>query len=418
MTVDTLTGAFTWAKNNPEPGVYYCAAPTGKLFDFVVPAHLTAASIGISLSRLDSAWSPDSKELEAFFRFEQARKNLETKIDIKKSMRKMVAQATKNDSVSLKPIDLELNALLFQVDSLALHYAQHHATHLYARMLHAVRPPSPPSDLKPILKNGRPNSAFRQWMRQHYWDNTDFNDESLLRNTFWHTYFDNYFSRYVVPEPDSIITSVNEIINKTPRNGAFFRFVILRITQYYELHDASGADRIFVHMVDKYLKKGKTPWLDDATLERLQAKADYHRPNLTGSLAVNFTIPDENGKPVELYDIVAPLTVLVFYSPLCDHCMTVMPKLYQIFLDFRATEVSFLAINTDQEKGYWQKFTAQQHWEWINLCDPGIMPVLDKQYGVDNLPVIYLLDKQKRILAKRVKPNELGAQLAQQLKKK
>jgi hypothetical protein len=37
------------------------------------------------------------------------------------------------------------------------------------------------------------------------------------------------------------------------------------------------------------------------------------------------------------------------------------------------------------------------------------MKQLEKQYNAANLPVIYILDKDKRILQKRVKPNELGA---------
>jgi peroxiredoxin len=276
-------------------------------------------------------------------------------------------------------------------------------------MLRSVRPPEPPAQLKPLLKNGDHNPAFVQWVRQHYWDNTDFNNETLLNNTFWQVYFDNFFSRHVAAQADSIIRAIDEVLAKTPRNGAFYRFITLRITQYYEQNEAPGADRIFVHMVDKFLKKQETPWLDQATLERLAYKADANRPNLTGSLAVNFTMPDETGAPVELYGIQAPYTVLIFYSPLCSHCMEIMPKMYQTFLDYRVKGLAALAINTDEEKEYWRKFVGQQNWLWFDVDDAVVMKQLEKQYNAANLPVIYILDKDKRILQKRVKPNELGA---------
>jgi peroxiredoxin len=304
-----------------------------------------------------------------------------------------------------------LNVLVQKTDSLAMDFVRLHPDHLFARMLYAVRPPEPPKQVQPTLKNGEPNPAFLRWVRDHYWDHTDFKAEELLNNSFWHIYFDNYFSRHVVLQPDSIIRAVDNILYKTPKNGAFYRFITLRITQYYEQKEAPGADRIFVHMVDRFLKKQETPWLDAATLERLWYKADLHRPNLTGSLAVNFSMPDETGTPVDLYGITAPLTVLLFYSPLCEHCMESMPNLYQVFLDFKPKGLAVLAINTDTETEYWRKFVTQQHWEWTDVSDVKTMEQLDKQYAVSNLPLIYVLDKDKKILAKRLRPADLGGVL-------
>ena len=320
----------------------------------------------------------------------------------------MIAQATKNDPEALRPVETELHALLNQTDSLVLDYVQKHPGHLYAKMLRSVRPPNPPRTLSPVLKSGKPNPAFSLWVRQHYWDNTDFKDESLLNNTFWQVYFDNFFSRHVVLQADSIILALDEVLAKTPKNGAFYRFIVNRITQYYEQNDAPGADRIFVHMVDKYLKKKETPWLDIATLERLEYKANINRPNLTESLATNFTMPDEKGQAVELYAVQAPITLLIFYSPLCSHCMELMPKIYQIYLDFQPKGLAALAVNTDKETEYWKKFSSQQNWLWYDVSDPKAMDQLEAQYATYNLPLIYVLDKDKKILAKRVKPNELG----------
>lgn len=416
--VDTMTGVFFVEKEKLAPGVYFCTSTKGKLFDFLVPNPADSIDIRGNLANIDSLWSRNSPENEAFFRFEQYRKSLENQIETKKSMRNMIGQATHNDPAAVKPINADLDALYLAMDSLALGYVKKYPGHLFSKMLRSVRPPEPPPALKPLLKNGAPNPNYARWQRQHYWDNTDFRDESLLRNTFWNVYFDNFFSRHVTTQVDSMLTAIDEVLAKTPRNGAYYRFIVSRISQYYEQNEAPGADRIFVHMVDKYLKKEDTPWIDKATLERLAYKADVHRPNLTGSLAVNFTMPDEMGNPVELYGINAPMTVLIFYSPLCSHCMEVMPNIYQTWLEYKPKGIAAIAVADDDQPEYWRKFVKQQNWEWLDVADPKIMVQLDKQYGSFNLPVIYLLDKDKRILAKRIKPNELGAVLGNMLAKK
>ncbi|MEZ4893812.1 MAG: TlpA disulfide reductase family protein [Saprospiraceae bacterium] len=129
-------------------------------------------------------------------------------------------------------------------------------------------------------------------------------------------------------------------------------------------------------------------------------------------MAVNFILPDENGNPVELYEIEAPITLLIFYSPLCSHCMEVMPNIYQAFLDYQVKGLAAVALNTDEESAYWKKFVAQQNWIWYDVDDRNKMPEIENQYNAFNLPVIYILDKDKRILAKRVAPGALGDMLA------
>ncbi|MBL7824999.1 MAG: redoxin domain-containing protein [Saprospiraceae bacterium] len=398
-----------------SPGIYFLTTNKGKMFDFVVSKPTDTIIIGLDLARPDSAWSINSPENEAFFRFETYRKKLESAIDQHKNMRNMMAKATEGDTSVVNPVDRKISALYIQTDSLALDFVKRRPNDLFSAMLRSVRPPEPPASIKPLNKNGQPNPAYQVWQKKHFWDNTDFSNETLLKNVFWQVFFDNYFARYVKPLPDSIINSVDEILRETPKNGAFYRFIVLRITQYYEMNEFAGADRIFVHMVDRFLKKDETPWLDQATLERLDYKASVHRPNLTGSLATNFTMKDETGKQIELYEIDAPVTVLIFYSPLCQHCMEVMPKIYQTWLDYAAKSVAALAINTDKQEAYWKKFVAQQHWNWHDLSDENQIEQLDKQFGIYSLPVIYVLDRQKRILYKRVKPNELGNLLSKVL---
>lgn len=413
--VELATGSFTFKKNGLEPGVYFIAAGSTRMFDFVLASSTDSFAVRGSYLRLDSLLADNSDENTAYFSFERERKKLEGKIAAKEQMLDMVGRATKGDKDVLKPLQSDLAGLYQSGDSLAIDFAKAHPSTLYAQMLLSVRPPEAPKNLKPML-NGKPNPAFARWQRSHYFDNTDFGDERLLRNNFWHSFFDGFFARHVLPQPDSLIRAIDEVVTRMPRNAAFYRFAVLRLTQFFEQNEAPGADRVFVHLVDKFQRKDDTPWLDIATLERLAYKADLHRPNLTGSLAVNFSLPDEAGKTHALYDLDAPATMLVFYSPLCEHCKEVMPKIYQTFLDYTPKGLKAIALNTDRQHAYWKKYVAQQNWQWLDLASPDGIEALEKQYAAVNLPVIYLLDKDKRIAAKRIQPDKLGEALARILR--
>jgi len=411
VRVDAATGRFYIQKETQKTGLYFIASGHTRLFDFLVASPSDSFLIRGDLTHPEDFVAEHSSTNTAYFAFEKQRKQLEEKIKLKTQMLEMVGQATNQDKTALEPLEKDLTALFQTGDSLAIAFIKDYPSTLYAQMLRSVRPPEPPQKLKPTLKD-KPNPAFKRWQRDHYFDHTDFNDERLLYNNFWHSFFDGFFAQYVVSQPDSLIRAIDEVVSKMPRNGAFYRFAILRLTQYFEQNEAPGADRIFVHLVDQYLKKDDTPWLDLATLERLAYKADVHRPNLSGSLAINFELPDELGKSHALYAVDAPVTMLVFYSPLCEHCKEMMPKIYQIYLDYSLKGLKALALNTDKQLVYWKKFVAQQDWQWIDLGSSEGIENLEKQFAAVNLPVIYLLDKDKRIVGKRIQADKLGEALS------
>lgn len=412
ISVKHLEGRFTFREKGLKPGLYFLSNGGRRVFDFMVTSPSDSFWVkGTLAGDIPDLKAENSSENEAFFAFEKERRELEGKIKAKSTLVDMVAKATHDDPNSLAPIRKELESMYREGDSLAIAFTQNHPKLLYTRMLLSVRPPDPPKKIKPLIE-GKTNPAYFAWEKAHYFDRTDFKNEALLNNNFWHSFFDNYFARYIVRRPDSLQSAIDVVLGKMPRNGAFYRFAVMRLTQYFEQNEAPGADQIFVHLVDKYLEKETTPWLDISLLERLAYKADANRGNLTGSMAINFTLPDEKELQHSLYDVQAPVTMLVFYSPLCDHCKELMPKIYQTHLDYQSKGLKTIALNTDANFAYWKKFVGQQGWQWLNLAGPEGIPELEKQFSAVNLPVIYLLDKDKRIVAKRVRIEQLGEMLA------
>jgi hypothetical protein len=96
--------------------------------------------------------------------------------------------------------------------------------------------------------------------------------------------------------------------------------------------------------------------------------------------------------------------------------MEVMPDIYQTWLAYEKTGLKAVAISTDDQYDYWRKFVGQQNWQWTDLADPTGKNAFQNDYAAFNLPVIYLLDKDKKIIRKRIKPEKLGETLGKMMK--
>ena len=116
-----------------------------------------------------------------------------------------------------------------------------------------------------------------------------------------------------------------------------------------------------------------------------------------------------------LYGVNAKYTVLVFWAVDCGHCQTEIPKLKEE-LDKLKGKIDFkvFAVQTkDDLYDNWRKFIVEKKLtDFLHYYDPIHLNNLKENFDIYSTPVIYILDKDKRIKAKR-----LGAeQVAEMLK--
>jgi len=404
--VDTLTGTVRFSTKDRHAGMYFLSVKQGRLFDFILDQPDISFTVNTSIRRLDSLQAEGSPENAAFFQYKYAEAALKTQAEQMQANLKLIAQATRNDSAAMADITSHLRDNQKEMLALREQFVQAHPNFLFAKLLRAVQRPIPPTKLTERDKRGQPNPAFSVWLQQHYWDGTDFMDERLLYNSLWVNYLNMYFTRIVVPQPDSINRAIDLLLTKMPKDGAFYQFTVKHFTQRFEQSDWANADQVFVHLADTYQKLTTTPWLDQATLLRMEEKANMHRRNLTGRPAPPLSLPDSTGKNLDLKQLKTPYTLLIFYSPLCTHCQEAMPGVYQTWKDFAPKGLGAVAVSMENYD-FWKKYVQQQGWVWQNVADPTGKNTFQKDYNAWNLPVIYLLDKDQHILRKRIRTTDL-----------
>ncbi|MDD3737326.1 MAG: thioredoxin-like domain-containing protein, partial [Bacteroidales bacterium] len=86
----------------------------------------------------------------------------------------------------------------------------------------------------------------------------------------------------------------------------------------------------------------------------------------------------------------------------CGHCNEATPMLKEYYDRNKSAGVASFAVCTNHDKEKWEKYIIDHGLTWINGWDPQRMSRFDYFYNVESTPLIYILDRNKKIIAKRL----------------
>lgn len=275
-----------------------------------------------------------------------------------------------------------------------------------------VKIPDPPKD-----ENGNITDSLFQYnyYKEHFLDNIDFSDSRLLRTPFVESKLKQYFK--ALPQiPDSLIVLIDNILYKAEADSNVFQFVLSHLFNQYLKSNIMGMDEVYVHIGEKYYLSGKAPWADSSFIANLADRVNKIKPNILGNTAVNLKMVTNKGQWVSLHDINAEFTILLFWEPGCGHCKKAIPALHDAYQKYKDKGVEVFAVYTQVKKEEWDEFIEEKELEWINVYDPYGISRFRDYYDIYSTPVIYLLDKDKKLIAKRIAAEDVDGFLERVLK--
>ena len=244
--------------------------------------------------------------------------------------------------------------------------------------------------------------------REQFWDNVDFSDYRLLRTPVIANKIRRYITELTPQAADSIIKVSNALIDRVEGHPPYFKFFANWVGVTYEPGRAQimDADAIFVNQVKNYFTYDKAFWADSASIYALQLRAAEMENSLVGQKGPNVTSTDLNGDTKSIYEIEDPYIVVFLYNPTCDHCREQVPVLVDLYKkwDGPGLEVYAIAVETTDEE--WRNYVAEAGMPWINVFDPTNQSIY-KTYYVDNTPEVYVLNRDRTIIAKNINVNQI-----------
>lgn len=299
---------------------------------------------------------------------------------------------------------------------------------LLSTLLICMREP----ELKGALKNPTTKADSTEaynYFKSHFWDGVNFYDGRLAFTPFFDEKLDKYFNQLVVPHPDTVIKEIDRMLGFASINEEMSRFLLVKFVNRYLNQKYMWEDAVFVHLFEKYFSQKTYPWLNEAGKKTITERAYSLMANILGTPASDIELNDPENKPASLYNTTATYTIVAFWDPTCGHCKEVLPKLdsfYRAKWQADGLKIFAVAKETEGTKADWLKFIKDNKiTDWNHVyyskeadkarTDNGI-PGYSQLYDVQSFPTLYLLDKDKRIIAKKLTYQQLDEII--QLKKK
>jgi thiol-disulfide isomerase/thioredoxin len=327
------------------------------------------------------------------------------------------------------------NEQLKETDSMIVAYRKNiiakHPDNILSAMLHLMEEPQvPPASKHP---GGKYDSTFAyRYFKSHYWDGVNFYDERVARTpaSLFDERLDKYYNTLVYPSADSVIRELDWMLGYASISEEMTRFLLVKFINRYLNQKYMWEDAVFVHLYQKYFSQKEYSWLTAQGKKTITDRAYSLMQNIMGNAAENISLPDSTGKVINLYGDTAKFTIVCFWDPTCSHCQETLPildSMYQAKWKAAGVKIFAIAKETSGTKKDWLSFINEHHLQdWTNVyysradekkrVDANI-PGYSQLYDVQTLPTVYLLDKDKKIVAKKLTWQQTDDILQLRLKK-
>ena len=397
-------GVFKGEKKLPQ-GIYFVVSPAKYLlFEFLMDKeqHFSLAADTTNLNKFTIKGSLDNQLFQDYTYF-----LAEKSPAIMGLQQSLSAAKTAKDSAAIRKDLVSANN---QLEEYRQNIIKNHANSMLAGFFQTMkRPETPPVP----LVNGKPDSVYPyRYVKDHWWDDVSFENESLVRTPFFDPKVEEYFKYYVVPDADSIFSEANYMLLLSRSNKELFNYLLGKFTDKYINPEFMGQEKVFLKLFDNYYSKGDTAWLTEKQRKYIFDRAYSLMANQLGEPAAELNMIDTAGKAVSLYGITSPYTFVVFWDPNCGHCKETVPRVDSIYeAKWKALGVKIVGVNVDDAVNTeWKKFIVDHKLkDWYHIYQPKSVKEEEAKknianyrqlYDVFKTPTLYLLDSQKRIIGK------------------
>ena len=340
------------------------------------------------------------------------------------SLREQLSLAsTERDSLWIRD---EMEAVNREMEAYMDRIEREHAELFVSRFIGLTRVPVPPEEL--LNGERRHDDSVRYfYTREHYFDRFDPFDVRLLHTPVYEGKIKNYLTRIVPQHPDSLVVAVDFLLEGSKVNSELYRYMMITLFNHFAESKFMGMDVVYFHIAEYYYIPDAT-WSSPEFISKLKENLEKNRSTLIGQKAPNLImrmIEPEHfqmaaqdtaikndphiGHDFFIHDIKARFTILYFWEADCGHCKEATPALYEAYGRLKEKGVEVLSvhvINTIDGKAKWVDFVNNHGmYDWINCWSP-YSNEFRRLYNLQAYPMLFILDKDKKIVAKRITPQQ------------
>ncbi|MBI9034340.1 MAG: redoxin domain-containing protein [Bacteroidales bacterium] len=401
---NTGDGSFTFEADSLIPqGMYIFAGQrSNKYFDFLLDDHQQFSIISDTDDVIGNMKIKNSKANQLFFDYVSFISNKQKEI---KSL-KIEFDSLKGSPKAVE-IQSTINSINKMVEDHRSRLIENYSDNYTSAFLKATLEPKLPDFAN---ENGVYDSlALYRYYKHHYWDNAPLRDNRLFRTPYFQKKLDQYLDKVVIQHPDTLIAAIDSLLVWSKPAKDIFQHIMWNTTIKYENSKIMGFDKIFVHLAQTYYAQGFCDWMYPQVVTNIVKRGEELAPLLLDKVAPNLILLDTSDHIHEIHAVDAKYTLLYFWSTDCGHCKKETPKMVEFYKQFKDHyNLEVFGINTDTSMSQWREFIVDYKMEWINTSGyRSLKGDFHKLYDIYSTPTIFLLDENKKIIAKRVLTDQI-----------
>lgn len=189
---------------------------------------------------------------------------------------------------------------------------------------------------------------------------------------------------------------------------------LMEIAEHY-LADPNSPVRdeeLFISVLEAFIE---APLVDEDRKLRPAELLRVAKMNRKGTVANDFSYIDRNGVAGRLHSLSGEYIVIYFFNPECHDCKRVSELLAgcEVLTNkAREKKVTVIALYPDEDMDIWERHCRELPEEWTvaryATSDDA------SSYDLPAIPMLYLIDKDKRVIAKDIPPERLCNSISSQ----
>lgn len=216
-------------------------------------------------------------------------------------------------------------------------------------------------------------NSIKHRSMENYWDGFPLDDARILTFPMIDNKLETYFNNLPI-DAETINNEIDKLIAKTGDCTEVRDYLIWYFYVKYFNPNYMNLDDVYIHLVKEYFLKMQIKNVSENVVKLMEERANYLE-----RLKLGAKIPEVGN----LYSIESQYVALVFYDKTCQKCAKEGRILEEIRSRHPEMTIYPVEINSTNMKN------------------------LMSLYDIQTTPMIYLLDNQKKIIAKRIKAEQV-----------
>jgi len=255
------------------------------------------------------------------------------------------------------------------------------------------------------------------YYKDHYWDRIDLKDERFIRTPILDKKLNYYFNNIVYLNPDSTIVAIDSVISHARPSDEVVSYLLWHFISKYQNPKYMGFDAVFVHLVENYFSKEEVLLATPSIIEKLEERSDKLKPLLIGELAPDLILIDTNDHFKSFREINSAFVLLLFWDFNCEVCDTEIKELQET-IGIAKFDLKVFAVSTNSDLKAWKESIKVKKMNWINVNGTqSVTQDFHDLYDINGTPRLFLLNSEKKIVAKNFEVSQLFSIIENQIMK-